>query len=70
MEAWKAWRLLESFGGVLCALGAVLEASGEVLGWSWRHIRDHLEAPRVVLEPSGELWKPRWSNLEAKRLPK
>ena len=52
------------------ALGAVLEASWEVLGRSWRRIRGVLEAPWVVLEPSWELWKPCWSHLEAKRLPK
>ena len=52
------------------ALGAVLKASWEVLGRSWRRIRGVLEAPWVVLEPSWELWKPCWSHLEAKRLPK
>ena len=52
------------------ALRAVLEASREVLERSWRHIRGVLEAPWVVLEPSWDLWKPCWSHLEAKRLPK
>ena len=49
------------------ALGAVLEASWEVLGRSWRHIRRVLDAPWVVLEPSWELWRPCCSHLEAKR---
>ena len=61
---------MESLGGVLGALGAVLEASWEVLGRSWRRIRGVLEAPWVVLEPSWELWKPCCSHLEAKRHPK
>ena len=52
------------------ALGAVLEASWEVLGRSWRRIRGVLNAPWVVLEPSWDLQKPCWSHLEAKRLPK
>ena len=49
------------------ALGAVLEASWEVLARSWRRIRGVLEDPWVVLEPSWELGKPCWSHLEAKR---
>ena len=52
------WRHLETLEGVLGALGAVLEASWEVLGRSWRRIRGVLEAPLAVLEPSWELWKP------------
>ena len=52
------------------ALVAVLEASWEVLGRSWRHIRVVWEAPWVVLEPSWELWKRCWSHLGAKRLTK
>ena len=74
MAAWKlpepSWRLLESLAGALGVLGAVREVSWEVLGRSWRHIRRVLDAPWVVLEPSWELWKPCYSHLEAKRLPK
>ena len=43
------------------ALGAVLKASWEVLGRSWRRMRGVLEAPWAVLEPSWELWRPCWS---------
>ena len=33
-----SWRLLESLGGVLGALGAVLELPGAVFGWIWGHL--------------------------------
>ena len=45
-------RLLETFEGVLGALGAVLEASWEVLGRSCKRPKSVGKAPWVVLEPS------------------
>ena len=43
----ESWRLQEGLGGALGALEAVLEASWEVLGRSWR---------------SGELPRPFWTH--------
>ena len=60
-----SWRLLESLGGVVGGLRGVLGGAGTEMGLR----RGVLEAPRVVLEPSGDLWKPCWSHLEAKRVP-
>ena len=72
-----SWRLLESLGDILGALGAVLEMSREGLGQSWRRIRGLLEAPpgglgavlgalEAMLEPSGGQKAPK---MEPKRVP-
>ena len=59
-----SWRLLESLGGALGALGAVLEVPWDVLGVLEASKR-HLGSSWAVLELSWELWRPCWSHLES-----